>query len=477
MKAPISSYLDTILDEVRYKDAGANADYIPELADKNPNALGAAMCTTSGHIYSAGDAEVEFSIQSISKPFVYAMAVQEHGIDVVSEIVGMEPSGEAFNELSLDREGHRPVNPMINAGAIAVTQLIGGTEATVEDRIEMIRSFLSEMACRQLRVDYDLCESELKFADRNLSLAHMLRNYDIIQDDAHDAVVSYTAQCSIIVNTRDLAFMSAVLANGGKHPLNGKRVLEPDVCRLTLAVMSSAGMYDQAGRWMAHVGIPAKSGVSGGLLGTLPGQLGFASYSPRLNEYGNSVRGVRIFKLLSQDMGLHLMAADDRAGVDAVRSIVTYQEDTVVTLQGMINFNSAESILYELSQHEISGDHVIFDMTRVSSIRKMGRYLLKEGMHLLEEKGFRISIVDPDDHVPDYRRVDGTEIHVNEQESAPFATEREDDRYHDDDCPDPDQPQRPDNWEDWADSADDPSTGDSSAETESAASKEPADVN
>lgn len=107
MKAPISSYLDTILDEVRYKDAGANADYIPELADKNPNALGAAMCTTSGHIYSAGDAEVEFSIQSISKPFVYAMAVQEHGIDVVSEIVGMEPSGEAFNELSLDREGHR----------------------------------------------------------------------------------------------------------------------------------------------------------------------------------------------------------------------------------------------------------------------------------------------------------------------------------------------------------------------------------
>jgi len=206
-------------------------------------------------------------------------------------------------------------------------------------------------------------------------------------------------------------------------------------------------MYDQAGRWMAHVGIPAKSGVSGGLLGTLPGQLGFASYSPRLNEYGNSVRGVRIFKLLSKDMGLHLMAADDRAGVDAVRSIVTYQEDTVVTLQGMINFNSAESILYELSQHEISGDHVIFDMTRVSGIRRMGRFLLKEGMHLLEEKGFRISIVDPDDHVPDYRTVDGTEIHVNEQESAPFATEREDDRYHDDDCPDPDEGPQPPAWE------------------------------
>ena len=196
---------------------------------------------------------------------------------------------------------------MINAGAIVVNQLINGVDSTVEDRVERIRSYMSKLAGREVDVDKRLCDSELEHAERNLSIAHMLRSYGIIQDDAHDAVLSYTSQCALSVAARDLAVMSAPLANGGRQPVTGEKILDADVCRLTLAVMSSCGMYDGAGRWMAEVGIPAKSGVAGGLIGTLPGQLGVATLSPRLDEQGNSVRGTSIFQKLSSDMGLSLI--------------------------------------------------------------------------------------------------------------------------------------------------------------------------
>ena len=173
MKTPIPFYLQEILTKVRDNRDGAVADYIPELAKAEPEYLGAAMCTTTGHVYSAGDDEVEFTLQSLSKPFVYALALQELGLSAVREIVGMEPSGEAFNELSLNRDDHRPVNPMINAGAIAVTQLINGVDSEPAARVERLRTYFSRLAGRDLLIDDAMRSSELEVSERNLSLAHL----------------------------------------------------------------------------------------------------------------------------------------------------------------------------------------------------------------------------------------------------------------------------------------------------------------
>ncbi|ART20667.1 glutaminase [Corynebacterium striatum] len=424
MKTPIPFYLQEILDSVRDKDGGKVADYIPELAAAEPEYLGAALCTTTGHVYSAGDAVVEFTMQSLSKPFVYALALQELGLDAVREIVGMEPSGEAFNELSLNRDDHRPVNPMINAGAIAITQLINGVDSGVEERVERIRTYMSRLAGRELDIDESAFSSELDHADRNLSLAHMLRNYDIIKDEAHDAVLTYTKQCSIRVTVKDLAVMSATLANGGRQPVTNDKILDADVCRLTLALMSSAGMYDGAGRWMAEVGIPAKSGVAGGLLGTLPGQLGVATFSPRLNEEGNSVRGVEAFKLLSKDMGLHLMSTEERYGVQPIRHIIDDGDATVIYLQGVLNFNAAETVLHELERYDLSADKVVLELSNVTATNKMGRRMLKEGLRRIRESGFDIEIVDPDQELEDLKMSDGTEVPVGDPEDYQIAGEQ-----------------------------------------------------
>ena len=421
MKTPIPFYLREILDHVRDDERGKVADYIPELAVANPDYLGAAMCTTTGHVYWAGDADIEFTMQSISKPFVYALALQELGLEAVRSIVGMEPSGEAFNELSLNRDDHRPVNPMINAGAIAVTQLINGVDSGVDERVERIRSYMSRLAGHELHIDESVSGSELENAERNLALAHMLRNYNIIE--AHDAVLTYTRQCSIRVTVKDLAVMSATLANGGRQPITDDKILDADVCRLTLALMSSAGMYDGAGRWMAEVGIPAKSGVAGGLLGTLPGQLGVATFSPRLNEEGNSVRGVEAFKLLSKDMGLHLMSTEERYGVQPIRRIVDEDTATVIYLQGVLNFNAAETVLHELERYDLSTAKVVLELSNVTATNRMGRRMLKEGLRRIRESGFDIELVDPDQELEDLKMSDGTEVPVGDPEDYQIAGE------------------------------------------------------
>ena len=423
MKTPIPFYLREILDHVRDDERGKVADYIPELAVANPDYLGAAMCTTTGHVYWAGDADIEFTMQSISKPFVYALALQELGLEAVRSIVGMEPSGEAFNELSLNRDDHRPVNPMINAGAIAVTQLINGVDSGVDERVERIRSYMSRLAGHELHIDESVSGSELENAERNLALAHMLRNYNIIEDEAHDAVLTYTRQCSIRVTVKDLAVMSATLADGGRQPITDDKILDADVCRLTLALMSSAGMYDGAGRWMAEVGIPAKSGVAGGLLGTLPGQLGVATFSPRLNEEGNSVRGVEAFKLLSKDMGLHLMSTEERYGVQPIRRIVDEDTATVIYLQGVLNFNAAETVLHELERYDLSTAKVVLELSNVTATNRMGRRMLKEGLRRIRESGFDIELVDPDQELEDLKMSDGTEVPVGDPEDYQIAGE------------------------------------------------------
>lgn len=403
---PIPEYLSEILDSVRSNTSGEVADYIPELKSADPDPLAVAICTVDGRIYSAGDDDIEFTMQSISKPFAYALALQECGPDKVFSTVAVEPSGEAFNELSLDGE-NRPMNPMINAGAIAVNQLINGSDSTVEDRVEKLRQYFSDLAGRDLMIDRVLSESEIAGADRNLSIAHMLRNYGVIEDDAHDAVLSYTLQCSIKITARDLAVMTATLAAGGVHPISGKKLLDARVCRLTLSVMASAGMYDEAGQWLSSVGIPAKSGVAGGLIGILPGQLGIATFSPRLNPKGNSVRGVEIFKKLSDDMGLHLMSTEPVFG-HAVRSITQEGNTTIIRMQGAMNFTASESFLHAIVEHDFSGDRVVLDLSRVLTFHPVAIRMIKEGLKRVRDIGYEVAILDPDDVLPDFTFSDGT---------------------------------------------------------------------
>lgn len=407
MKTPISDYLDPILDGVREVHDGEVIEGIPDRATADSERLAAAVCTVSGNIYSAGDDDFEFTIQSISKPFSYALALRELGRDKVFGTVGMEPSGESFNELSLGKETNRPMNPMINAGAIAVNQLINGEDSSVAQRVEDIRVFLSELAGRELKINEKVADYEFEHADHNLAIAHMLRSHGIIHDDAREAVLSYTRQCAIEVTVRDLAVMSATFANGGTQPVTGKKVLDQDVCRLTLSVMSSAGMYDASGRWMATVGIPAKSGVSGGLIGTLPGQLGIATLSPRLDPQGNSVRGVRIFERLSEDMGLHLMASDP-SGAHAVRSIQNHGDESTISLQGAIDFTAAETILDEISRHDFTGHRLVLDVSHTSSFHRMSRTMIAEGLRRLHEDGLEVAIYDPENLVGDVEFSDGT---------------------------------------------------------------------
>lgn len=406
MKTPISDYLAPILDGVRDIHDGEALEALPERATSDPEHLAAAVCTVAGNIYSAGDDDLEFTMQSISKPFVYALALKELGRDKVFATVGMEPSGESFNELSLGRH-NRPMNPMINAGAIAVNQLINGAHSSVADRVEKIRGFFSELAGRELKINEEVSDAEFNDADNNLAIAHMLRGHGIISDDARQAVLSYTRQCSIEVTVRDLAVMSATLANGGTQPVTGKKVLDQDICRLTLSVMSSAGMYDASGRWMATVGIPAKSGISGGLIGTLPGQLGIATLSPRLDQQGNSVRGVKIFERFSEEMGLHLMAADP-SGANAVRSIEERGKDSVISLQGMINFAAAEKVLDKISHQDFTGRRIVLDVSHTAGFHRMSAKMVKEGLRRFQADGFEVAIHDPEGMIGDLEFSDGT---------------------------------------------------------------------
>lgn len=407
MHSPIADYLQEVLDDIRTDSTGAVAGYIPELAAADPEVLGLAVCTVDGRVYAAGDADTEFSIQSISKPFAYAAALTDRGFAAVRATVGVEPSGEAFDELSLEAGSRRPKNPMINAGAIATHQLLAGPGAGIAQRFERARSFFSTLANRPLGLDERVCASELATADRNLSIAHMLRNYGIIADDPHDVVEGYTRQCSITVTVRDLAVMGATLVNGGVQPQTGEQVVAPAVARETLAVMAAAGMYDSAGEWFTRVGIPAKSGVAGGLLGALPGQCGIGVISPRLDEHGNSVRGIKAFHRLSDDMGMHLMESEPY-GSTVLRSTTVRAGETWFELQGVVQFSGAESVLDAFQNDTSATTTVVLDVRRVDRITDVGRRMLLEGLRRTALDDRAVVLVDPENVLPDPDLGDGT---------------------------------------------------------------------
>ncbi|MGO3767626.1 glutaminase, partial [Microbacterium gubbeenense] len=341
MRSIVTDYLADALFRVEPDTSGQTAQYIPELAGANPESLAAVVATIDGEVYGSGDSDVEFTIQSISKPFVYALALADRGFDAVLDKVGVEPSGEAFNEVSLEHDTGRPLNPMINAGALTVQSLIGSWNSEPEERGERVRQGLSAFAGRELTIDERVYSSEMETAHRNLAIAHMLRSRDVLTEDPRKVVAGYVRQCAVVVTTRDLAMMAATLANRGVNPLTNEQVVSGEVVRHVLSVMFTCGMYDAAGDWATQVGIPAKSGVGGGLIGALPGQVGIATFSPRLDEHGHSVRGVSLFERFSSDMGLHVMEIPSAAS-SVVRSNRVHDGERgptrVLRLQGGIRF-------------------------------------------------------------------------------------------------------------------------------------------
>jgi len=321
MKA-LASPFRGVLNELhtKYKPVreGAVANYIPELAKANPDWFGISVVTVDGSVYEVGDHGVPFTIQSVSKPFVYGMALEDHGREHTLSKVGVEPTGDAFNSLiRLDERSNRPHNPMVNAGAIATADLIDGADPAA--RINRLLAGLRRYTGRDLNVDMSVFMSERTTGHRNRAIAHLLLNFGMVTPRLDETLDLYFQQCSALVNCHDLAVMGATLANGGVNPMSGDRAIEAQYVKDVLSVMYSCGMYDFSGQWGYEVGLPAKSGVGGGIVAVVPGQLGIGVFSPLLDGRGNSVRGIRTCVELSQRFGLHVF----EAGADRSRLLET----------------------------------------------------------------------------------------------------------------------------------------------------------
>jgi glutaminase len=286
----------------RQNDQGEVASYIPELSKAPPDHFGLAIATVGGKLYSIGDAEVEFTIQSISKAFMFCLAIEIAGHDFVDARVGIEPSGDPFNAVVFD-DRNRPFNPMVNAGAIAIAGIIYKKFGT--DAFDFVMERFSAAAGRPLTLNQKVFKSEDQTGHRNRAIAHLLLASGTMAVKPDRALDLYFRQCSINVTASDLARMGATMANMGRNPVTKKSAFNLQAVRSALAVMFTCGMYDYAGAWAYDVGVPAKSGVSGGIIGVVNRQLGIASYSPRLDTKGNSVRGIASFETLANEFGLH----------------------------------------------------------------------------------------------------------------------------------------------------------------------------
>ena len=284
--------------------------YGPDAAGEQRDQFAVSIAGVDGDVFHAGDRHIEFPLQSLSKVFVYALALEDHGRDRVLESVGVEPSGDAFNSIHFDERHHRPHNPMVNAGALATTSLIKGADPG--ERLERILNLLRDFAADpELTADEDIFDCEWRTADRNRATAYLMRSEGMLEGDVEETLALYLHQCSVKVTSDSLAVMAATFANGCVNPVTGKRVISRPAVRDVLSVMYTCGMYDFAGEWAYQVGVPAKSGVSGGILAVIPGKMGLGVFSPGLDPYGNSVRGVRVCQEVSERLGLHVFAGDD----------------------------------------------------------------------------------------------------------------------------------------------------------------------
>jgi glutaminase len=390
--SPIGAYLDALHESLAPVTAGAVADYIPQLARADPDTFGIAIATVGGAVYESGDSRAPFTIQSISKPLTFGLVLEDLGEAAVRARIGVEPTGEAFNSITLG-PGGAPLNPMVNAGAIAAAGMVqerGGRTAA-----ERVLDLYSAYAGRALRVDEDTARSESETGHRNRAIAHLLSAAGAIEGDPTEVVERYFRQCSIALDCRDAAVVAGTLANDGVNPLTGERVARASTVRSVLVVMATCGMYDGAGEWLYTVGLPAKSGVSGTVLAVLPGALGIAVHSPPLDDKGNSVRGVRACRRLSRDLDLHLVAPGSRqlpvhaaftladAHSKRVRGEEEYatltelgQRAVVLELQGELSFPAVEIVVREVLNRRAGMELAVLDLRRVDVVRDAAARLL-----------------------------------------------------------------------------------------------------
>jgi glutaminase len=288
----------------KYKDLndGANADYIPALAKVPSKLFGIALVTVDGQVFTVGDVDAAFSIQSISKVFTMAEVMQQSGEAVVENGVGVDATGEVFNSIvAIEKDKGHEMNPFVNPGAIATTSLVEGTSE--KEIWNTILGKYGEFAGRTLEVNQEVYASEAATNQRNQAIAALMHAYGLIKSDPARATDIYTRQCSVNVNAKDLAVMAATLANGGVNPVTGKKALDAKHVPGVLAVMATAGLYDDSGKWLFHTGLPAKSGVGGGIIAVSPGKFGIAAFSPPLDAAGNSVRAQKAIADVSAALG------------------------------------------------------------------------------------------------------------------------------------------------------------------------------
>ncbi|MEE4174390.1 MAG: glutaminase A [Xanthomonadales bacterium] len=317
--APFASAMPTaedfqrVVDEAHaeFKDVteGANANYIPILDTVPSELFGVAIVTNDGQVFTAGDVDYRFSIQSVSKPFTAALVMTQQGPEAVREKIGVEPTGLPFNsKVAIEMYDQRSVNPLVNAGAIAAVSLV---EADSEDeRWKLVHENIEGFAGEELPVLEEVYQSEIDTAWGNRSIAWNLYNYNRLYAPPEEALRVYTRQCSIGVNARDLAVMGATLSNGGVNPLTNQRMVPAEHVPELLAVMATAGFYDESGEWMFNAGLPSKTGVGGGIVSVVPGQFAIAAFSPRLNEAGNSIRAMRAIRHIAGELGVGVFGAN-----------------------------------------------------------------------------------------------------------------------------------------------------------------------
>ena len=407
LKPPLLRFLDACHADFAAETGGNVADYIPELGKADPHHFGISLATLDGHVYEVGDSRIPFTIQSMSKPFVFALALDTLGAARVENAIGVEPSGDPFNSIRLNADNH-PFNPMVNAGAITCSGLI--REAKGDGAFEYIRSALGRFAGRELGVDEAVFTSESTTGDRNRAIGYLLRTNSVLKEDVSKVLEVYFRQCAILVTARDIAVMAATLANRGKNPVTGEQVMTPYAISRTLSVMTSSGMYDYAGEWIYRVGIPAKSGVGGGILAALPARLGLGSYSPKLDSHGNSVRGIGVCEALSAHYDLHMLNRSD----DARNSIIAdynigkspsrrsrrpherhilathHQAVRIIELVGPLTFSNVDYISRQLAAKP-RPQFVIFDLRRVAAMTRAGVRLLAEEFQ--ELAAFHVTVI------------------------------------------------------------------------------------
>ena len=415
----MQEYLHELCAELASSRGGNVASHIPELSHANPDWFGIAIATVDGHVYEAGDTQLPLSIQSISRTIAYGLALEDNGLDRVQARVGAEPWGEACNSIRLEAQTGRPKNPMINAGAIATTGLIQDVQGT--QPMQRVMATVERYTGHGMAIDEKICRSESETGHRNRAIAHLLYGYGILDRAPEDVLDIYFRQCSILVTARDLALIGACLANNGVNPITGVTTLDGKYVEKVLSVMATCGMYDHSRSWLHDVGLPATSGVGGGVMAVLPGQFGLGVFSPPLDVNGNSVRGTAACRKISEDLQLHVLNVVRSTSASVIRvhhngskirsrrwrgmaetRILDQQGNRihVFELQGDLKFGAAESVVEQIISREAEFEFLIVDLKNVSDLDRSASQIFTRLARTLQQDGRHVFFANAHHHDP-----------------------------------------------------------------------------